>query len=329
VQGHDPKAARAARRAGAISFGEAADKLIASVEGGWRSEKHRAQWRQSLQTAAAPLRAIPVNRVSVEDVRDVLAPIWLAMPETASRLRGRIEKVLDFAKVRSYRVGENPARWRGLLEHLLPRQPPRRQRVRHFPALPYAELPAFMAQLRSLDSIGPTALEFAILAAARSGEVLGATWEEIDLDAEVWTVPAERMKAGQAHRVPLSPAAIALLRPLAELAFSPYVFPGIKRGRPMSGMALADVLRRMGRAGITAHGFRSTFRQWCAEQTNFPREIAEASLAHVNPDEVEAAYQRSDLLERRRKLMEAWASYCTSSPAKRTGAVVPMREAQL
>jgi len=323
VQGSDPKVARMARKAGAITFGEAADKLIESIETGWRSKEHRSQWRYSLQTAAAPLRGIPVNRITVEDVRDVLAPIWLTMPETAARLRGRIEKVLDFAKVRGHRVGENPARWRGLLEHLLPKQPPRRQRVRHFPALPYAELPAFMEQLRSLDSMGPRALEFAILTAARSGEILGATWEEIDLDTGIWTIPAGRMKAGQEHRVPLSPAAVALLQPLAELRFSPFVFPGIKRGRPMSVMALSDVLRRMGRAGITVHGFRSTFRQWCAERTNFPREIAEGCLAHVNPDATEAAYQRSDLIDRRRKLMAAWASYCTKPSI--AGAVVPIR----
>jgi integrase len=323
VQGHDPKVARSTRKAGAITFGEAADKLIESIETGWRSKQHRSQWRYSLGTAAASLRPIPVNHITTEDVRGVLAPIWLSMPETASRLRGRIEKVLDFTKVRGWRTGENPARWRGHLEHLLPKQPPRRQRVQHYASLHYAELPAFMAQLRGLDSIGPRALEFAILTAARSGEVLGATWGEIDLEGEIWTVPAERMKAGRVHRVPLSPAAISLLRPLAELRFSQFVFPGIKRGRPMSVMALSDVLRRMGRAGITTHGFRSTFRQWCAEQTSFPREIAEGALAHVNPDEVEAAYQRSDLLERRRKLMEAWASYC-SKPSI-VGVVVPIR----
>jgi integrase len=323
VQGHDPRVARATRKAGAISFGEAADKLIASVEGGWRSDKHTAQWKYSLQTAAAALRHIPVNRITSEDIVRVLAPIWLTMPESAARLRGRIEKVLDFAKVRGHRVGENPARWRGLLEHLLPKQPPRRQRVRHFPALPYAELPEFMEQLRGLDAIGPRALEFAILTAARSGEVLGAMWDEFDLYRAIWAVPAARMKAGQEHRVPLSGAAIALLRPLAELRFSPYVFPGIKRGKSMSVMALSDVLRKMGRAGITTHGFRSTFRQWCAEKTNFTREVCEAALAHVNPDATEAAYQRSDLLERRVRLMEAWASFC-SKPSS-AGAVVPIR----
>jgi integrase len=269
ARGDDPRQQRTARKAGAITFGEAADRLVGDLETGWRNAKHRAQWRATLETLAAPLRPTPVNRITTEDVRDVLAPIWLAKPETAARLRGRIEKVLDWARVRKFRTGDNPARLRGNLEHLLPKQPSRAKRVRHYPALPYADLPALMAELRSVDTIAARALQFAILTAARSGEVLGAKWGEVDFDAEVWAVPRERTKAERPHRVPLPPAALALLRPLAETAFSPFVFPGLKRDQPMSHSALADTLRRLSRRGITAHGFRATFRQWCAEQTNF------------------------------------------------------------
>jgi integrase len=230
---------------------------------------------------------------------------------------------LDAAKAEGLRDGENPARWKGNLEHLMPRPVAKRQRVHHHAALPYAEVPAFLVELRSMGGLTPKALEFAILTAARHGEVRGARWDEIDLDNGVWTIPASRMKAGRLHRVPLSSAAVTLLRPLGELAYTPFVFPGPTR-RPMQHTVFGQLLRRMGRAEITTHGFRTSFRMWAAERTSFPREVCEACLAHINSDEVEAAYQRSDLLEHRRKLMQSWGAYCTSPIS--TGTVVQIRQ---
>ncbi|MFC1456390.1 tyrosine-type recombinase/integrase [Microvirga arabica] len=304
VDGLDPLAAR--DRPKAMTFGEAADALIENMSGSWRNEKHRAQWKMTLTVYCEPLRSKPVAEIGTEDVLKVLQPLWTAKPETASRLRGRIERVLDFARARGQRSGENPARWRGHLDALLPKRA--RLTRGHHAALPFDEVPAFMASLREREGIAPRALEFAILTAARSGEALGAKWEEFDLDARVWTVPATRMKASRVHRVPLSERAVEILRQMAQAQLSEFVFPGLKRNRSLSGMALEMVLRRM-KVDVTVHGFRSAFRDWAGERTHFPREIAEAALAHLVGDAVERAYRRGDALEKRRKLMEAWARF--------------------
>jgi integrase len=245
------------------------------------------------------------------------APLWTAKPETASRLRGRIESILDWAKVRGYRKGENPARWRGHLDKLLPARAKVRK-VEHHAALPYGELPNFMTVLRTQEGIAARALEFAILTAARTGEVIGARWGEIDIAKKLWTVPAERMKAGKEHRVPLSERAVAILEePLAHVgegqaSTDAFVFPGGKRGRPLSNMVFLMLLRRMEQSDITAHGFRSSFRDWAAERTNFPSEVAKMALAHGVGDKVDAAYRRGDLFERRRRMMAAWETFCTT-----------------
>jgi integrase len=323
AQGRDPKVARASRRAWAISFGEAADKLIESMEAGWRNAEHRRQWRQTLLHHAAALRPMPVSEITAEDVANTLKPIWLTKPETAARLRGRIERVLHWATVQRFRGGPNPAMLKGVLEHLLPKQPAVHKRVKHHRAMPYAEIPGLLAQLRTMRGIAPVALEFTILEAAWTGEVIAAQWGEINFDDAVWTVPAERMKAGKAHRVPLAPRPLEILQSLYEKRISSFIFPGWKRGEHLSNMAMLTLLQQRLSLPVTTHGFRSSFRQWCAEQTNFAREIAEAALAHTNSDETEAAYQRSDLLERRRRLMEAWASYCSKPPV--SGKVLPIR----
>lgn len=291
------------------SFREAAEQLIASHERGWRNEKHRQQWRNTLATYAYPvLGDVGVGAVDTGLVLKVLEPLWRTKPETASRLRGRMERILDAARARGQREGENPCRWRGHLDTLLPKRS-KVQTVQHHRALPYRELPALMVELRSLDGITPRALEFTILTAARTGEVIGSRWSEIDTDQRTWTVPASRMKGGKPHTVPLSSRAISLLLDLKAIQLSEFVFPGAKRNRHLSNMAMLMLLRSI-RPRITVHGFRSAFKDWCAEQTNYPNFVSEAALAHVVADKVEAAYRRSDLIERRRKLMEAWCRYC-------------------
>jgi integrase len=238
-----------------------------------------------------------------------LKPIWNEKPETASRVRGRIESVVDWATACEYRQGENPARWRGHLENLLPKKT-KVKRVEHHAALPYAELPAFMVALRQQDGIGAKALEFAILTAARTGEVIGARWAEIDLEARLWVIPPERMKAGREHRVPLSEPAAAILQYMQKICQGgDYVFTGGKAGRPLSNMAMLKLLKRMGRDDLTAHGFRSTFSDWCAERTSFASEVREMALAHVVGDRVEAAYRRGDLFAKRCELMAAWGRF--------------------
>ncbi|WP_181707644.1 tyrosine-type recombinase/integrase [Chthonobacter rhizosphaerae] len=290
------------------TFGDFADELVAELEHGFRNPKHRAQWRMTLTTYAAPLRSMRVDEIKTEDVLAVLKPIWRTKPETASRLRGRIERVLDAAKARGFRSGENPAAWRGHLKNLLPA----RQKLTrgHHKAMPFEEVPAFVAHLRSRSGVSDRALEFCILTAARSGEVLGATWKEFDLSARVWTVPAARMKAGREHRVPLTEQAMSILSAMATFGQEPdgYVFPGAKPGRPLSVMAMDMVLRRM-KLDVTVHGFRSSFRDWAGEATPFPREVAEAALAHTVGDQTERAYRRGDALDKRRELMTAWAGY--------------------
>ena len=304
-----------------------ADAYIAAHEASWRNAKHRQQWRNTLDTYADPiLGKLPVAQVEVGDVMRVLEPLWREKTETASRLRGRIESVLDYATARGWRSGENPARWRGHLDNLLPARS-KVAKVEHHAALPWREIGAFMAALAEEEGVSALALRFAILTAARTGEVIGARWSEIDMQAAVWTVPADRMKAAREHRVPLSDAALDVLREVAKLRTEPeadgFVFPGGKAGKPLSSMALLMLLRRMERGDLTAHGFRSTFRDWCAEATNYPREVAEAALAHTLRDKTEAAYQRGDLMEKRRRLMAEWATFC-ARPAP-AGEVVPLR----
>jgi integrase len=315
LQGIDPVAHRrasvAARKASdakAITFRECAQAYMASHEDAWRNPRHREQWRNSFAMYVYPvLGELSAAAVDTGLVMKVIEPLWKTRTETASRVRGRVEAVLDWAKVRGYRSDENPARWRGHLDHLLPKRSKVR-RVQHHPALPYAEVGNFLATLRQQTGIGARALEFTILTAARTGETTGLTWNEIDLAAKTWTVPAARMKSGREHRVPLSNAAVAVLRAMSEIRQSDFVFPGMRGG--LSAMAMAMTLRRMGHGDITAHGFRSTFRDWTAERSTFAREVAEMALAHAIPDAVEAAYRRGDLFEKRRKLMDAWAAYC-------------------
>lgn len=257
-------------------------------------------------------------------VMKVLEPIWNTKTETASRVRGRMENVLDWATVRGYRTGDNPARWRGHLDHLFPERG-RVARVEHHAALAYTEIAGFMVDLRKQSGLAAGALEFAVLTAARTSEVLAATWDESDLDAAVWTIRATRMKARKEHRVPLSLPAVAILRKLHDARHSTFVFPGGKHGKSLSNMAMTAVLRRMKPGDLTVHGFRSTFRDWAAERTRFPREVAEQALAHTLPDKVEAAYLRSDLFDRRRRLMDDWAAFCNQPHATRN--VVPIRPA--
>jgi integrase len=306
AKGLNPIEARKA--AGRVpTFGECADEFVASMAAKWRNAEHARQWAMTLTRYTETIRSMPVNMIETAEVLRVLKPIWEKIPETASRLRGRIERVLDAARAKGLRSGENPARWRGHLDTLLP---PRQKLTRgHHAAMPYAELPAFMARLRAREGVAALALEFAILTAARSREVLDAQWKEIDSEAKVWTVPATRIKAGREHRVPLSPRALTILDSMRAVRVSEYVFPGYRPGRPLGDMALHMVLARM-EVPFTVHGFRSSFRDWCGEATNFPREVAEAALAHIVGDETERAYRRGDALEKRRKLMDAWAAYC-------------------
>ena len=313
------KAAEAARQS-ATTFGAFADALVEELKPGFRSAKHHAQWAMTLRTYAGPLRDKPLDAIQTVDVLAVLKPIWQSKSETASRLRGRIERVLDAARAQGLRSGENPARWRGHLDHLLPK----RQKLTrgHHAAMPYTDVPAFIADLRRREAVAALALEFCILNASRSGEVLGAKWAEIDRKAKVWTVPPERMKGGREHRVPLSARSLQILEQVEAVRTGDFVFPGQKRGRPLSSMALEKLLRRMA-VDVTTHGFRSSFRDWAGEATSFPREIAEAALAHVVGDETERAYRRGDALEKRRKLMDAWAGF-VASPRATAGTVVPL-----
>lgn len=306
AEGRNPLTVRAVENR-APTFGEMADEVVAALEIGWRNAKHRYQWRTTLTTYCGPIRSMPVDAVTTEHVLSILQPLWSKVPETASRLRGRIEKVLDAAKAKGYRTSENPARWRGHLDHLLPK---RHKLTRgHHKALPYDEVPAFVARLRRTNSVSALCLEFTILTAARSGEARGARWVEFDLDRGIWTVPKERMKAGREHRVPLSGRAKEILARMSEVRNGNLVFPGQKQDRPLSIMALEMIMRRM-KVDATVHGFRSAFRDWAAERTSVAREVAEAALAHVLENKVEAAYRRSDLFEKRQDLMELWAEHC-------------------
>jgi integrase len=300
------------KRDGSIpTFGEMADDVRETLAAGFRNEKHKAQWKSTLETYAAPLRGKPVDTIETGEVLSVLKPIWTTKAETASRVRGRIEKVLDAAKAKGFRSGENPARWRGHLDHLLPRSS--KLSRGHHAAMPYEEVASFIAKLRTREATAALALELCILTAARSGEILGMCWAEIDFDKKIWAVPANRMKAGREHRVPLSPRADVILRQLQKVKTSDFVFPGQGHNKPLSNMAMQMMLRRMKIHNATVHGFRSSFRDWAGNVSNFPRELIETALAHVIGDKAEQAYRRSDALEKRRKLMDAWAAYCTTS----------------
>lgn len=303
------------------TFRDFAEEYIRLNSDGWKNDKHRAQWRSTLETYAYPVfGTLHVRDVSKAHVLKALEPIWGSKTETARRVRGRIETVLDMAIAADARETENPARL-SVLKFLLPNQG-KAAKVQHHPAIPYADMGTFMQTLRARDDLSARALEFLILTAARTGEVIGARWNEIDGD--VWTVPAERMKAGKEHRVPLTPAALAIIEALPVIDGNPHLFPGQRKRRPLSNMAMLKLMERMDYGDFTAHGFRSSFRDWAGEQTAFPREVAEAALAHGNRDKVEAAYQRGDYFEKRRKLMEAWTAYCGTIP-KSGGNVTPIR----
>ena len=332
LQGVDPLTDKRARKIAArvahdnmLTFAECAELYVESQVPGWSNPKHIEQWRNTLKNLAGPVIGhLSVDQIDTALVMRCLEPIWATKTETASRLRGRIEAVLDWAAVRGYRKGDNPARWRGHLDKLLPR-PSQVARVKHHPALSYTEVGAFMQDLRDGAGIASRALEFTILTAARTNEVIQASWSEFDLDRRTWVVPAGRMKSKREHRVPLSDAAVMVLT-AARGHSKRYVFPGHKRGSHLSNMAMMQVLKRLDRTGITVHGFRSTFRDWCAESTNYPSDVAEMALAHALRDKTEAAYRRGDLFEKRARLMADWANYCSkpSKPAK----VVAIRQSK-
>jgi integrase len=337
--GIDPIEARKAERqaaqierAKAMTFRACAEAYTAAHEASWKNPKHAAQWPSTLATYVYPVFGkLPVAAVDTALVIKAIEPIWADKTETASRVRGRIEAVLDWARTRGYRTGENPARWKGHLDSLLPAKG-KIAPVENHPALPYAELPAFMASLGETDdtaapSISVLALKFAILTAARTGELIGARWDEIDLHERLWTIPGQRMKVGKEHRVPLSAPAMRILEQLKKLPASPFVFQSDKPRRPISNMAMLMTLRRMGRADLTVHGFRSTFSDWCAERTNFPSEVREMALAHRVANAVEAAYRRGDLFEKRRQLMVAWAKLCTDPLPAGGAEIVPLTAA--
>lgn len=307
-----------------ITFDKAAEGYIDAHAAGWRNDKHRQQWENTLATYASPIIGdLPVSRVDTAHVLRVLQPIWQSKAETASRLRGRIESVLDWARVQGYREGENPARWKGHLDMTLPARA-KVAKVVHHPALPWREIGPFMQELRGMPGAAALAVEFIILTACRTSEAINAQWREFDLSAKVWTIPADRMKAGKEHAIPLSDRAIGILRALRDQSEGEFVFPGPK-GKALSNMAGLQLLKRMNRADLTVHGFRSTFRDWAGESTAHPREVIEHALAHQLKDKAEAAYQRGTLFEKRRALMADWAAYCDTVPA--TADVVPIRGA--
>jgi integrase len=342
ADGIDPLAARQRARdaerieaARAVTFQDAAQRYIETHQAGWKSRKHSEQWGNTLSTYAFPtIGSLPVAAIDTALVMKVLqqpvrvgkatTPLWNAKTETASRVRGRVERVLDWARVQGMRQGENPARWKAHLDKLLPART-KVAKVKHQAAMSWREVPTFMGELRANAAISARALEFIVLTATRTGETIGARWEEIDLDEKLWTIPGERTKSGREHRVPLSDRAIQILKALPRVSGG-FVFPGARANQTLSNMAALELLRGM-RPGLTVHGFRSSFRDWCAEATNFPREIAEAALGHVLGNKVEAAYQRGDLLEKRRRLMQAWDGFCSRPANNGNGAVHQPRRA--
>jgi integrase len=308
-----------------LTFGEAAKQCIAAKSPEWRNSKHKLQWSSTLATYAEPtIGALPVDKIETPHVLRCLEPIWTTKTETATRVRQRIETVLDWCTARGYRNGDNPARWNGHLENLLAK-PRKVTKVEHFAAVAWQHMPAFMERLRDSAGMGARALEFVVLTAARSGEVRGAVWGEIDLDAATWTVPAGRMKAGVEHTVPLSAPALRLLRELPRFKGVKHVFPSARRG-PLSDMALTAVLRRM-KIDATAHGMRSSFRDWASESTNYPREVAEKALAHTISSAVEAAYRRGDLIAKRTRMMRDWGAYVSTPRAPATVTAIRAKRA--
>jgi len=334
AEGREPRAVLAAKPKPDVdrSFGAVADAYIETHKSGWRNDKHAAQWQMTMKVYAAPLRSKDVADITVDDVLGVLKPIWLTKSETASRVRGRIESVLDAAKAQGLRSGENPAAWRGNLKHLLPK----RQKLSrgHHAAMPWRDVPAFVAQLRALPSMSALCLEFVILTAARQGEVVrsvrggvvhGMRWDEIDTQTQLWTVPAIRMKTGVPHSVPLSTRALEILAEVGQAKRGPFVFTGVQSSQPLSEMALTMCLRgilgtKVGARHCTVHGFRSSFRDWVGDQTNYPRELAEMALSHALESDVEAAYRRETAIEKRRELMEAWARFVSGEEVTRLAA---------
>lgn len=332
-RGAEKEARKAAKVAAEVAaakrttFDECVEAYLRAHADSWKNAKHRQQWRNTLDSYASPVfGALPVADVDTALVTKCLEPIWKDKTETASRLRGRIESVLDWATVRGFRTSDNPARWKGHLENLLA-APGKVAKVEHHAALAYDQVGEFMALLATLGGTAALAFRFLILTACRTSEVIGATWDEIDLDAASWTIPADRIKAGREHRVPLSTPALEILAEMDRAGRRGFVFPGGKTGKPLSNMAMLALLKRIKRTDLTAHGFRSTFRDWASERTNFPREVCEMSLAHAIGDKVEAAYRRGDLFAKRRQLMDAWARHCLTVRADHAADVVPLRSA--
>lgn len=326
--GDNPIASRdkekADRKAAAVTFGTFADAYVKRVQKDFKNPKHQAQWKMTLEVYAAPLRPKRLDEITTEDILAILEPIWMTKNETASRLRGRIERVLSAAKVKGLRSGENPALWRGHLDELLSRKKPK---VKHHAALPYKQMPEFMPRLAMSKGMGAKALQVTILSASRTGETRFATKPEFDLDAAVWTVPEGRMKGEREHRVPLPKAAVAILRELFATTPGDLVFPGLKPGRPISEATMTKAMKTAGGVGATVHGFRSSFKDWATEETNFAGEISEAALSHLVGDETERAYKRGDVLAKRRKLMEAWSLFCTAPPTSNVVALPRNRSA--
>ena len=334
LEGVDPLAAKRASEvqrklaeASVITFDTEATSYIASHRAGWKNAKHAEQWTNTLTTYASPVfGSLPVADVTTPLVLRVLEPIWTTKTETASRVRGRVEKILDWCKTQGYRTGDNPAAWRGHLENLLS-APQKTKKVEHHPALPWREVGAFMQALRTMPGTAALATEFIILTNCRTSEAIEARWAEIDMVEKRWTIPAARMKAAKEHTIPLSDAALAVLQRLkAETKEGEFVFPGGKKNTTLSNMACLALLKRMGRSDLTVHGFRSSFRDWAGEATAHPREVIEHAMSHQLKDKAEAAYQRGSLLERRRVLMADWAQYCAQPAA--TGVVVPLQSAK-
>lgn len=321
ASGTNPIAAKkaAARAKAPQTFGEFADEMLLSILPGYKNARHKAQWSRALNHYAEPIRSKSPGDITTDDILRILQPLWHTKQETASRVRGRIERILHAAKAKGLISSpwENPARWRGHLQELLSQR--KKLSRGHHAAMPHADVPDFVARLRERDATAAAALEFAILNASRSNEVLGAQWDEIDLKSRIWTVPPVRMKGGKPHRVPLSDGALSVINKQTKSKISAFVFPGKKPNRPLSGMAMEMLLRRMGASEFTQHGFRSSFRDWCGESTTFAREVAEAALSHTVGDEAEQAYRRGDALEKRRKLMNAWARFL-STPSKKADA---------
>jgi integrase len=320
----EAKRAAEAERKAAKTFGEFADEMLKSILPGFKNPRHQAQWQRALKHYAEPIRAKHLDQIGTDDILGILQPLWQTKQETASRVRGRIERVLAAAKAKRLIPSpwENPARWRGHLQELLSQR--KKLSRGHHAAMPYADVPAFIVELRQREATAALALEFGILTASRSNEILGARWDEIDRKAKVWTVTGLRMKNGKPHRVPLSERALSIVDHMAVAKVSEFIFPGKKPNRPLSSMALEMLLRRMKADAYTQHGFRSSFRDWAGESTAFPREIAEAALSHTIGDEAEQAYRRGDALEKRRKLMDAWARYI-GTPKTTTDNVTPIR----